>query len=434
MKKISKKILGYFMTLVARGILWRAKPYIIAVTGSVGKTSVKDAIYCVLKDTQSVRKSEKFFNDEIATQLTIVGVSVGARNPFRWLYAIFFGAWKIIVPGKYPKTLVLEIGAVKPGDTKKLSKWLRPNIVVLTRLPEVPAHIEFFPTLDSLIEEKLSLARALRKDGTLVLNADDKRVIAFKEELKSRTTTYGVSGESDIRGSNIQLFENNLTGESKSKGGGITFKVDFDGKSFPVILNNIYAESYVSVALAPLAVAKTLDVNMVDAISSLSKYVTPPGRVRFLNGINKSTIIDDTYNSSPTACDAGLRMLKAVKFGKRKIAVLGDMLELGRHTDDEHRKIGELAYECADILIAVGLRGKNIAKGASDKGMNPENIFEVDDSIKAGELLKEKIEPEDVIFVKGSQAMRMEKAVKIVMGEPEKASELLVRQESEWSM
>lgn len=432
MQKLSKKIIKYFLTLVARGILWRTKPYIIVVTGSVGKTSVKDGIYTVLKNSTSVRKSERIFNDEIGVQLTIIGYDVGTHKPQRWIVALLFGVWKIFVTGKYPKNLVLEIGVGKPGENIRMAKWLKPHIVVVTRLPEVPSHIEFFPTLDSLIEEKLSFARALRKDGTLVLNADDVRVIATKEELKARTVTYGIKEGSDIRGSNIQLFANELGGEKRSNGGGLTFKIDFDGKSFPVVLNNIFAESYVSVALASLAAANTMNVNMVEAISSLSYYQTPPGRVKILKGKGNTTIIDDTYNSSPTACEAGLKMLKDIPFGKRKIAILGDMLELGRHTIEEHKKAGVLASECADILVVVGLRGKNFAVGAREAGMSDDKIFETEDSVKAGKLVETLFADDDVIFIKGSQVMRMEKAVKILMAESERASELLVRQEREW--
>jgi UDP-N-acetylmuramyl pentapeptide synthase len=434
MKKTSKKILAFFLTLIARGVVWRTRPKIIAVTGSVGKTSVTDAIYTILKDTESVRKSGKALHEDIGVILTIIGADIGSRNPFHWIFAVTKGIGRIFLPGKYPKILVLEVGVHRPGDTKKMARWLKPHIVVVTRLPEVPAHIEFFPTLESLIEEKLALARALRREGTLILNADDSRVLAVKEELQARTETFGMAENATIRGSNIQLYANKLSGVIRREGGGLTFKVDFDGKSFPVTLSNIYAESYVSVALASLAVAHALGINMVLAISSLSKYQTPRGRVRIITGKSSTTIIDDSYNSSPTACEAGLRMLREIPLGKRKIAILGDMLELGKHTDEEHKKIGALASERADILIAVGLRGKNFAVGAREAGMSEENIFEVDDAIKAGELMGSMLKKDDVIFVKGSQSMRMERAVKILMAEPGKADELLVRQEREWTL
>lgn len=428
MKKIVKKFLGNILSLIARIILWRTKPRIIAITGSVGKTSIKDAVFTIFKDTGSVRKSEKTFHDEIGVPLTIIGVDVGSGNPFLWIYAILYGLYRIVYVKKYPKNLVLEVGVHMPGDMMKLAKWLRPNVVVLTRLPKIPAHIELFPTLDSLIQEKLSLARALRKDGTLILNCDDEQVMSFKEELKARTVTYGLSEDSMIRGSNIQTF----AGSENDGSGGLTYKVDFDGKSFPVVLNNIYSESFVSVSLAALSVAYACELNMVNAISALQAYNTPAGRLHIINGMSDSVIIDDTYNSSPTACLAGLRMLGDFPLGKRKIAILGDMLELGKHTDEEHKKIGEELVNYADVLIAVGLRGKNFAVGAREGGMNEKKIAEVTTAEEAGEVARKLLKKNDVVFVKGSQVMRMEKTVKMLMAEPDRSDELLVRQEKEW--
>ena len=433
MRTTIKQILAFFITWTARGVLWRTKPRIIAIAGSVGKTSVKNAVYSILKDAGSVRMSGKTAYEEIDIPLAIIGADVGYKDPLSWVQAIFLGIAKIIAPGKYPKTLVLEIGVHAPGDVSKIARWLKPHIVVLTRLPDVPVHVEFFPTLESLIEEKVSLARSLRKEGTLILNADDPRVLATKEKIQSRTVTYGMTAVSMIRGSNISIFTNELSSEDQTNGGGITFKVDFDGKSFPVVLNAIYSESYVSVALAALAVAHTLEINMVSAIGSLAQYQTPPGRVHILSGKEHTTIIDDSYNSSPAACEAGLLMLKSIPFGKRKIAILGDMLELGKHTDEEHRRMGALAKECVDVLVAVGLRARNFAEGARAAGMNEDKIYIADDAKSAGELVGAMLKKDEVIFVKGSQAMRMERTVKTLMAEPEKASKLLVRQDREWN-
>jgi UDP-N-acetylmuramyl pentapeptide synthase len=320
------------------------------------------------------------------------------------------------------------VGADRPGDISRIAKWLRPHIVVLTRLPEIPVHIEFFPTLESLIEEKLSLARHVRKDGVLVLNADDERIMSARADLRSRTVTYGFSESADIRGSNVQILA-----PSDDQAGGVTFKIDFDGNSFPVMLPNIYAESHVSVALAALATSYASGINMVKAIEDIAEYSTPPGRVRLILGKGDTILIDDTYNSSPTAVEAGLSMLSSMPFGKRKIAVLGDMLELGRHTEEAHHAMGVLVKKSADILITVGLRAKQFAEGARSVRMGVKKIFEVDTAEQAAELMEEIMKPGDMIFVKGSQSMRMENFVKHMMAEPERASELLVRQEKEWA-
>ncbi len=432
MRTLIKKIITYKLTLIARAILWRHKPRIIAVTGSVGKTSTKDAIYTVLKGTGSVRRSEKSFNSELGVPLSIIGAKSGWNSPFAWIMVVALGIRQIFSPqGSYPKTLVLEVGADRPGDISTLAKWLRPHVVVITRLPDVPVHIEFFPTLQSLIDEKISLAKYLRKEGTLVLNADDPRVLAAKETIHARTITYGTNPIADIRATNVQLLAPN-EGEGEISPGGLAFKLEFDGKSLPVILPNIYAESFLSVALAALSVAHVAGENMVTAIGELNSYETPPGRVHLIAGMKDTVLIDDTYNSSPTACEAGLQMLKDIPFGKRKIAIIGDMLELGRHTNDAHRAIGKLVHGSASILVTVGLRAKQCAEGAREDGMKDAKIFEMENALEAAECIKKMIKPGDIIFIKGSQGMRMERTVKALMAEPTRAGELLVRQDQEW--
>lgn len=428
MRTFFKNIITWKLTLIAKAILWRHNPRVIAVTGSVGKTSTKDAIYMVLKGEGSVRKSDKSFNSELGVPLSIIGASSGWNSPLAWLGVMWNGVAQIFhAKGTYPKTLVLEVGADRPGDISRIAKWIKPHVVVITRLPEVPVHIEFFPTLESLVEEKLSLAKGLRKEGTLILNADDARVLAAKDKMRARTVTYGMNPISDIRASNVQFL---APGEHTM--GGLNFKLDFDGKSLPVLMPNVYAESYLTIALAALATAYVCEVNMVTAIGDLALYETPPGRVRLIAGVKGTVLIDDTYNSSPAATEAGLHMLRDIPFGKRKIAMLGDMLELGKHTIDAHEKIGREAKECADVLVTVGLRAKQFAKGARAAKMNPKKISEFDDAITAAESVKDLLKAGDVIYIKGSQGMRMERAVKILMNEPEHAKDLLVRQEKEW--
>ena len=430
MRTFFKKTITLTLTLIAKGILARHNPRVIAITGSVGKTSTKDAIYTVLKPQGSVRRSEKSFNSELGVPLSIIGEASGWNNPFAWLYVIASGIWQIIEPkGRYPKTLVLEVGADRPGDISSIAKWIKPHIVVITRLPDVPVHIEFFPTVDSLIEEKLSLARGLRKNGTLILNADDPHMMAAKDKLHFKTFTYGTSPDAMFRASHIQLL---APGEAFHEGG-LTFKMDFEGKSLPVTLPNIYSETFVSIALAALAVAQASDVNIISAIGSIASYETPPGRVRLIPGAEDTVLIDDTYNSSPAACESGLHMLRDLPFGKRKIAMIGDMLELGKHTSDAHHEIGAVAKDCADILITVGMRAKGFGEGAREAGMSDKKILEVDDAKSAAEAYAQMRKAGDIVYIKGSQGVRMENAVKALMAEPEKAAQMLVRQDAEWS-
>jgi len=170
-------------------------------------------------------------------------------------------------------------------------------------------------------------------------------------------------------------------------------------------------------------------LNLVAMSQALSeKHETQPGRMKIIEGIKGSTIIDDSYNSSPVAVNSALRTLGDIETKGRKIAVLGDMMELGEYSSDEHKKVGEMATNTCHMLVTVGLRSRDTATGALNAGMKEENIFQFEDSQKAGAYLQNIIEKEDVILVKGSRwAMRMERTVEEIMARPERADELLVR-------
>ena len=213
---------------------------------------------------------------------------------------------------------------------------------------------------------------------------------------------------------------------------GTTFKLEYDGGVFPVDMLGVLGIQPVYSALASIAVGAYLKLNIVDIIGRLSSYRSPPGRMQILNGIKDTTIIDDTYNASPVASEAALMALKSISTNGRHIAVLGDMLELGKFTIAEHKKIGMLAGEFCDLIIAVGQRAKYIVEGALDAGMSEKNIIDFDDSRLAGKYLEGVLEKGDIVLVKGSQGIRMERSVEEIMAEPELASELLVRQEEEW--
>jgi UDP-N-acetylmuramoyl-tripeptide--D-alanyl-D-alanine ligase len=171
---------------------------------------------------------------------------------------------------------------------------------------------------------------------------------------------------------------------------------------------------------------------MLSSIDALKNYDVPPGRMRLLLGINNTLIIDDTYNASPVSSKAALRTLAEIKNKGRKIAVLGDMLELGRHTKEAHQNIGKMAKECADVLIVVGARAQATKEGAIEAQMKQENIFEFSNSSQAGDFIKTFIQDGDLILVKGSQGMRMERVVEVILRDKENKEKLLVRQDAEW--
>ena len=410
-------------------VLWKYKPRIVAITGSVGKTSTKDAVYAVLSGVSYVRKSEKSFNSEIGLPLTILGCTNGWNDPFIWLKNILKGLWLFIWRQDYPTWLVLEVGIGKPGDMKKTASWIKSDVVIMTAIGETPVHIEFFDSRKQLVEEKAQLIKTLKKNGLLVLNADDETILGMKAKTKKRTITYGFKEGADVLGSGDNIFYN-----EEGYPLGIIYRVDDDGKSFPVIIEGVFGKNHIYASLGALALSSGLKFNMLGAVDRLKNYDVPPGRMRLLKGINNSYIVDDTYNSSPFACESGLKTLGEVKNKGRKIAVLGDMLELGKHTKNSHENVGKIAKEYVDFLIVVGQRADAIKSGALEAGMSDEKIFDFSNSYDAGKFLKDFVKDGDLVFIKGSQGMRMERTVEAILEDKDNIENLLVRQDPEWKM
>ncbi len=430
MKNILKKIIIYKITTLARLVLLKYKPKIVAVTGNVGKTSTKDAIYTVLSSEFFVRKSEKSFNSDIGVPLTILGCHNGWSNPILWIKIIIRGIELVVFKNKYPQWLVLEVGADRPGDIKNITEWIKPDVVVVTRFGEVPVHVENFKSRDELIAEKGYLVSALKNDGTLILNQDDTDVMKFKEKAKAKCLTFGVSSEADIVSSNNTIIYEKI--EKKSFPKGLNFKVNVDGNCLPVNLENVLGEQHIQPILAGVAMGISQQMNLIKIIEATQSHVPQCGRMNLIQGVKNTLIIDDTYNAAPLAVTLAIETLKKIKITGRKIVVLGDMLELGKFSAEEHRKIGLRVASCADIFVSVGLRMQAGMESAISAGMALKNIFEFEDSKCAGEFLQQYIESGDVILIKGSQGMRMERAVVEIMAHPENKDSLLVRQELEW--
>jgi len=428
MKEILKKTIAKILEYEARAILAKYQPRIIAVTGSVGKTSTKDAIYAVISKSLHTRKSEKSFNSDIGVPLTILGVSNAWNNPIKWLQNIWQGLILIILKKQYPEWLVLEVGADRPGDIKQIAKWLKPDVVVVTKFSKVPVHIEYFKSKEEVVAEKGNLVDALKHDGILILNSDDEDVYAFKNKTLNKIITYGMMGDAEMRATNYSVYYNEDTGEPF----GVYFKVEYMGNCLPVRILGTLGQNNIYSCLGALSVGMGLGLNLVEATENLSKYTPSKGRMNIIKGLKRTTIIDDTYNSSPVALTSALETMANLKTKYRKIAVLGDMMELGKHTVSAHKEAGILAATACDLLVTVGLRSRSLAESAIDTGLDEDSILQFDDSIEAGKYLKEIIKEGDVILVKGSQSTRMEKVVKEIMVEPERASDLLVRQEEEW--
>lgn len=426
MKRFFKKAVVAVMTYEAKVLLRRTKPTIIAITGSVGKTSTKDAIFSVLKNHRKTRKSQKSFNSEIGVPLSILGLPNAWDNPFMWLKNFFDGAIIAFFSRTYPEVLVLECGVDRPGDMASLTKWLQPDIVVMTRLPDVPVHVEYFGTPEAVVAEKLELLKALSPTGSFVYNHDDIKLQEAASGVRQNSIGFSRYLPSHFTASHDQVIYN----DDVPVGSSFTLTHLSNVTTIRVMGSVGVQNAYTYAAAA--AVGSLFDIELDDVARALSEHEGPAGRMRMLPGIKGTMIIDDTYNSSPIAAEAALQSLRELRGAKRKIAVLGDMLELGQYSSREHERIGTLVPACADILLTVGVRSRKTAEAALEQGMHEKNIFQYEDAAKAGRELQTLLQPGDFILVKGSQGVRGEKIVEEIMRNPEEASYQLVRQDTAW--
>ena len=277
MRGLFKSVVVFLLTLEAKAVLAIYKPRIIAVTGSVGKTSTKDAIYTALAPRLYVRKSEKSFNSEIGIPLTILGCPFAWNNPFGWFANLFDGLVLMFGRTKYPKWLILEVGADRPGDISSVAKWLPADIVIITRLPDVPVHVEFFDTPGDVIREKASLLRALKPEGVFIANADDMTVLGLRDEVPGQSTTFGFSLGSDVHAKELRLLSDADNGLPI----GVATTVEFQDGSEQAeleIFGTIGSHALVPL-LAACATGRVLGFSLTDMAAELQNHEPPAGRV-----------------------------------------------------------------------------------------------------------------------------------------------------------
>lgn len=426
MKELFKSIVVQILIAEASLLLRRKKPTIVALTGSVGKTSTKDAVYSAVKGTLRARKSQKSFNSEIGVPLTVLGLPNAWNNPFLWVKNIVDGFLAVLLTSDYPDVLILETGVDTPGDMAKLTTWIKPDLVVLTRLPDVPVHVEHFATPEAVVAEKMKLVQALKADGKLIFNNDDMIIQAQLPEVRQEQIGFSRYLATDYTaGKDKIVYKDDMPV-------GVEFTLMNAGTPYKIYLDGTIGTQHMYSACAAVAVAVELGVPIESAIEGLRSHVSPAGRMRLIPGIKSTMLIDDTYNSSPIAAESALQALSEVKYATRKIAVLGDMLELGKYSSAEHARIGTLVPGAADVLFTVGVRARQFAEAALAAGMSEKNIFQYDDAERAGRELQTYLKLGDVVLVKASQGIRAERIVEEVMQDPDSAPRLLARQDKVW--
>ncbi len=414
-----KKLLKFLLKFITRKIINKYSPCVVAVTGSVGKTSTKESIVSVLSSYFSVRGSAGNLNTEFGAPLVFFGWSNSIENSVVWIAVIIKGISLLLFKVKnYPEVIVVEVAADKPGDIEYLSGVVMPNISVVTAVGETPVHVEFYRNVQEVAKEKSKIVSALPKDkGVAILCFDDPFVLDMRKSA-NQYITFGFKEGADVR---ITELNNDISG--------VSFNILYKEKSFPIFISKCLGKPSAYSFAAAFATGVSLGIEP-ENISS--KNIKPlPGRLSLIDGKKESMIIDGSYNAAPASVFSALDCLEDLP-GKRKIAVLGDMLEIGSYSVREHRKAGKRASSFCDYIFSVGKFSEEVKIGAIEEGFNSERIFSFSQSEEVLPVLEEIISTGDLLLVKGSQGVRTEKIVLGVMYYPETAKEILVRQSNNW--
>ena len=395
----------------AHAILQRWHPIVIAVTGSVGKTSTKEAIAEVLSGHFATFKSWQNYNDALGLPLSL------GRLEERHEFA------------------VLELGCDHPGEMRQLCQMTQPSIGVLTNIS--PTQLQYFGTLERLAEEYAQLLTMLPPDGVAIVNGDDPLIGDLLANCAAPVTTFTPS-----LAQNVQAAWNGITCEIPFDAVGTRFIASAPGPSVPTVRlsSRLLGKRHISTMLAACAVGKHGGLSFVEMQPSLAKLEAMPGRLHMLPGIRSTTLLDDTHNAAPASVVAGLETVRELPTNNR-VAVLGDMLRLGDYAEEAHRMAGQKVAECVEYLVARGEYASILAESARKSGMPEDHIIITSthaDAAQAVERILMSLEegrpgPADiVIYVKGSEETRMERVTERLMAEPEKAREQLVRQTPGW--
>jgi UDP-N-acetylmuramoyl-tripeptide--D-alanyl-D-alanine ligase len=426
MRFFLRKVIQSLLKGLAILTIKKFKPGVIGVTGSVGKTSTKQAVFAILRRERRVRVSKGSLNNEFGIPLTILGDwqdddlrlvskempaggNFGKKLLF-WLKVIGWGLVQLAFFSRrsYPEIIILEYGADHPKDIDYLLGIVKPQISILTAIGDIPVHVEFFKDPRALADEKAKLIEILPTTGVAVLNADDPRVIELRPRTRAHVLTYGFSESATVR---ISSFEHR---REKNRICGISFKLEHNQVFTPVRIDNVVGKSQAYAAASAAAVGMAFGINLVRIAEALPYLEVPPRRARILAGIKNSTIIDDAYNASPASMRMALEAVQDIK-AKRKVGILGDMLELGKYTVTAHEELGRLAGKTLDILFTVGDRAQFVAQAAQKAGIPKKNIFSFDSAESALAAIKKNVRTQDLILVKASRAIHLEKVTEMLV-------------------
>jgi UDP-N-acetylmuramoyl-tripeptide--D-alanyl-D-alanine ligase len=349
----------------------------IGITGSVGKTTSKEVVAAVVSQRFRTLKSEGNYNNEIGLPLTLLHLTAEHERA------------------------VLEMGMYDLGEITELVGIALPQTGIVTNIG--PVHLERLGTIERIAQAKAELPQGLpsaEEGGIAILNADDERVRAMSSQTQARVFTYGLTPDAD-------LWADRIESEGLE---GIRFRFRYGQEVIHAHVPMLGRHS-VHTALCASAVGLTQGLAWDEIVAGL-KSQQAQLRLVAVSGPQGSTMLDDTYNASPTSSIAALNLLGELR--GRKLAVLGDMYELGQHEKEGHELVGRRARDIVDRLITVGTLGALIGDAALEAGMRPQAVHMVETNSQAIELLRTLIEPGpvgDKILIKGSRGMEMEEIV-----------------------
>jgi UDP-N-acetylmuramoyl-tripeptide--D-alanyl-D-alanine ligase len=344
---------------------------VVAVTGSSGKTSTKEMLAGILSLRGPGLKTEGNFNNLIGLPHTLFRLEAGH-------------GWA-----------VLELGMSARGEIARLAEISRPDIGIITNIG--PAHLETLHNLEGVARAKGELFAALPVGGTAIINGDDPRVLQLPVANGARRLVYGCGPEAEVR-----------AGEIAIDGQGIRFNLYLAGECRAVRLS-VPGRYNVHNALAAAAAAYALRMDIAQIAAGLGNFRSCAGRGNVMELSSGATLLEDFYNANPMAVKAALSALDDMPGSGRRIAVLGDMLELGEAAAELHYRTGMAAAKCADLLILLGERAEDTAAGAREGGLPPQSVWVVKSHDEAVQLLGDLMRPGDRVLVKGSRGMTMEK-------------------------
>jgi UDP-N-acetylmuramoyl-tripeptide--D-alanyl-D-alanine ligase len=352
---------------------WRRKldVKVIGITGSVGKTTTKEMITEIISRRYPTLKNEGNYNNEIGLPMTILGLSEGHRRA------------------------VLEMGFYVPGEIKFLCDIAQPYIGVITNIGTV--HAERAGSQETIAEGKAELVQCLPPDGFAILNYDDPLVREMAGQTTAQVLFYGLNDKADV-------WADQLEGLGLE---GIRFRLHYRNETIHLRVP-LLGQHSVHTALSAAAVGLVEGLGWQEIVSGL-RFGHMQLRLVAIRTASGALMLDDTYNASPQSTLAALNLLDELE--GRRVAVIGDMLELGNYERKGHEKVGIRAAEVADEIITIGQKARMVAKAARDAGFPQEMITEVESTQDAIELMKEKLTRDDVVLIKGSRGMHMDNIV-----------------------